>query len=223
MTTYNVSSIAAANQLSLKPGDIVAFAAGGTYTGTLNLTGSGTASAPITITSYGAGAKPVINAAGADYGINTTGSYYSIDGLHVENAFQAGVEIANSSGHNTIQNMEINGSGDGVALVGRNNLVTHNYIHDGTMIVNTPGGNDDYGANGVVIFASNNEVSFNDFTRLQAPSYDYGKDGGSVEVYAENWEGDANITNLSIHDNMSTSNNGFMEVGGDPGTSSRTS
>ncbi len=46
------------------------------------------------------------------------------------------------------------------------------------MINNTPGGVDDYGAVGVVLANSNNEVSYNRFIDCKAASYDFGVDGG---------------------------------------------
>lgn len=45
----------------LQPGTSVAFKRGDVFTGTLVLTASGTASAPITLTAYGSGANPVLN------------------------------------------------------------------------------------------------------------------------------------------------------------------
>ena len=75
------------------------------------------------------------------------------------------------------------------------------------MVVNTPGGNDDYGAIGVGLFGSNNEVSYNIMEYCKAASYDYGTDGGALE-----WFGYAD--NNYVHHNIAKENNGFFEVGG---------
>src|SRR4051812_36948298 len=45
----------------LAAGDIVSFKSGEVFDGTILLTKSGTSNSPITFTSYGAGAKPVIS------------------------------------------------------------------------------------------------------------------------------------------------------------------
>jgi hypothetical protein len=95
----------------------------------------------------------------------------------------------------------------GVVLFGTNSLVTQNYFHDGTMVVNTPGGTDDYGANGLVVLNSNHEVSYNLGERLQAPSYDFGNDGGFLELYGT-------ISNVSVHHNVIRDSNGVSEQAG---------
>ena len=46
---------------NLKPGDLVLFKRGDTFFGTITISASGTASAPIVLGAYGTGNKPVIN------------------------------------------------------------------------------------------------------------------------------------------------------------------
>lgn len=58
-----IKSIAKANQLILKPGDVLSFKNGDTFNGQLNIKQSGTSAAPITISAYGSGDKPVISGA----------------------------------------------------------------------------------------------------------------------------------------------------------------
>ena len=57
------ASIAKVNSLALLPGQTVAFKSGDEWHEMLNITRSGTANAPITYTSYGAGTQPIISAA----------------------------------------------------------------------------------------------------------------------------------------------------------------
>jgi hypothetical protein len=97
--------------------------------------------------------------------------------------------------------------GTGVTVQGQYNLVTHNYLHDLIMIRNTSGGNDDYGAVGVWLYNANNEISYNRMVNCIATSYDYGVDGGAVELYG-------NADNTYIHHNWATGCKGFIEVGG---------
>jgi len=58
-------TIAKLNTIVLKPGDKILFKRGDTFRGQLNIKQSGTASKPITITSYGNGALPIIS--GSEY------------------------------------------------------------------------------------------------------------------------------------------------------------
>ena len=75
------------------------------------------------------------------------------------------------------------------------------------MIVNTPGGDDDYGAVCFWLNAANNEVSYNRGINCKAPSFDYVYDGGFVEVSKQG-------TNSYIHHNYAENTNGFIELGG---------
>ncbi|MCS6917683.1 MAG: right-handed parallel beta-helix repeat-containing protein [Chitinophagales bacterium] len=54
-------TLARASQQAFQPGDSLLLESGGVYRGTLWLHGSGTAAAPIVISSYGAGSKPLIS------------------------------------------------------------------------------------------------------------------------------------------------------------------
>lgn len=85
-------------------------------------------------------------------------------------------------------------------------------MHDLHLVRNTPGGDDDYGANGVFIEANNIKVLHNRFENCIAPSYDYGTDGGTIEIWS-------NCSNIEIAYNFSKRNNGFMEIGGRAGDS----
>jgi hypothetical protein len=82
------------------------------------------------------------------------------------------------------------------------------------MIVNTPGGNDDYGAVCFWLYAGNNEISYNRGINCRAPSYDYGYDGGFVEIFDQ---GD----NTYVHHNYAENTNGFIELGARAGGSAQ--
>lgn len=53
-------TLTALNLLTIQPGEIVALKSGDTFAGTINVSNSGTSGNPITYTSYGSGAKPII-------------------------------------------------------------------------------------------------------------------------------------------------------------------
>jgi hypothetical protein len=109
--------------------------------------------------------------------------------------------------HNVVSNTEITASGTGVTSNGQYNLITHNNVHDLKMIVNTAGGDDDYGAVCFWLAGPNNEVSYNRGVNCRAPSSDYGYDGGFVEVWKQ---GD----NTYVHHNLADNTSGFFEIGG---------
>ena len=64
----------------------------------------------------------------------------------------------------------------------------------------------DYGAVCFWVQAGNNEISYNRGINCRASSYDFGYDGGFVEV----WE---NGDNSYIHHNYAQNTNGFFELG----------
>jgi hypothetical protein len=76
------------------------------------------------------------------------------------------------------------------------------------MVVNTSNVyDDDYGANGFIVGSPNNEISYNTIWNCFASSYDYGSDGGAIELYG-------NTNGTYIHHNYAYENDVFLEVGG---------
>ena len=195
----------------LAPGSVVHFKRDSVWTGSLLIQDSGQPDNPIVFTTYGSGERPVLLNPG-DANLRTKGilidaDWVVVEGLLIRDVFHAGIHVLRNSDHNIIRDVEVTQAGFGVLIEGRYNLVTHNDIHDLHMVNNTPGGSDDYGAVGVSIENSFNEISYNRFVNCLASSYDYGKDGGAVE-----WWGEAD--GVSIHHNWASGNDGFLEVGG---------
>ncbi|TDU03466.1 alpha-galactosidase-like protein [Streptomyces sp. 846.5] len=94
-------SLAKVNAQTFRPGDRVLFKDGGTWTGQLALHGSGRAGAPITVATYGTGAKPVIAGNGTAVSAVLLSNEHDItvDGLEVTNSsgdgsWRNGVEVA---------------------------------------------------------------------------------------------------------------------------------
>ena len=202
-------SIAKVNASAFSPGDSICFKKGETWTGQLDIRHSGTRERPITFTSFGVGAKPVIQNPGIQYGsaIAITGDWIVVDGFMVRQTHEAGIAIKKGADHNIVRNNEATLTGMGIGVRGRYNLIVNNYSHDLTMITNTPGGDDDYGAVGIWLFASNNEVAYNKMLNCSAPSHDYGRDGGMVEFYGD-------VDSCYVHHNWGENCNGAFEVGG---------
>ncbi|WP_435974665.1 right-handed parallel beta-helix repeat-containing protein [Streptomyces sp. Qhu_M48] len=97
-------SVAQANAKTYAPGDTLAFASGTTCTGALAPRGSGTASAPITLTSHGTGALPVIDGGGAPDAVSLTNQdHWRISNLRLTNpaatlARRTGLRISATDG-----------------------------------------------------------------------------------------------------------------------------
>lgn len=74
--------------VTFQPGDAILFKAGGSWTGTLSLHGSGTSGNPITVGRYGSGAKPLLQGAGAVTNVVELidVSYWEIADLEITNA-----------------------------------------------------------------------------------------------------------------------------------------
>jgi hypothetical protein len=208
-----LKSLKKVNQLDLKPGDGVNFAKGSTFNGELDVKHSGTKDKPIVYRSYGTGNAPVFKNSGDGWkvAVNVTGSHNVLDGLKLQDA-TIGVQFADGADNNTLQNSEATNVGRGVDVEGDGNNINSNYFHDLKMVINTVGGNDDNGANGVVIHSSNTTIENNRFERNIASSHDYGQDGGAVEIYA--FKNKA-INNTVIRGNTVSDSDGFIEVGAD--------
>ena len=205
-------SLAAITSRKFNPGTIISFKRGSSYTGTFNIDDSGTASSPIVFTAYGSGASPVFQNPGSNTNktraITVNADYIIIENLKVTNTQDAGVYINNGSDYVTVRNMEISNTGIGVTMRGASDKVLNNHIHDLHMVNNTVGGDDDYGANGILVSGTsiNGEIAYNRFINCKATSYDYGVDGGTIEYYGT-------ISGYNIHHNYAENNQGFLEIG----------
>ena len=110
---------------------------------------------------------------------------------------------------------DIAGTGTGVYFNGggKGALVADNRIHDNDVLIrNTPGDNDDYGANGIT-FANVSALpgalaTRNVITGNSGPSADYRYDGGAFEIY--------NSSNLQIVANTIANNENVLETGTSP-------
>ncbi|MDB5105911.1 MAG: hemolysin-type calcium-binding region [Fibrobacteres bacterium] len=200
-----------ANKAVLKPGDSLLFKCGGQWQGQLDLRASGVEGDPVTVGAYGAGDAPLFTNPdkGSANAIDVSGDWNVVTGLRVRDVLMVGINVGLGSEHNVFRKVEASGCGLGMYIAGRYNLVTESHFHDLHTMVNTPGGNDDNGAVGVVIANSDIEVSYGLFVNCIGPSYDYVVDGGAVEIWAER-----DVRNVHIHHNRVRRCCGFFEVGG---------
>jgi len=195
---------------NFSPGDTVCFLRNTEWTGGIIIKSSGTESKPVVYTAYGSGPAPVIKNPGVEgaVAISIKADWVVVENFMVRECHTSGITINKGAGHNIIRNNEATGVGAGIVVMGSHNLITRNYAHDLTMVVNNPGGDDDYGAVGVTLeFSSDNEVSYNRMINCKAPSLDYGYDGGVVEFYGD-------VDSCYVHHNWGENCEGSFEVGG---------
>lgn len=121
-------SLSKVNGTPLSAGDHVLLKAGDTWMNEyLDLTGSGTATAPIVVDSYGSGSKPVINfgstSVGSDaFGVRiTNGSYWDVNGLEITSGEQSAAVERNGI-------LVVGDSSSSAALAHIH--ITNNDIHD---------------------------------------------------------------------------------------------
>ena len=209
-----------AGTVGLLPGDSVLFKRGQILSGRLIVYACGTALAPIVYSAYGVGNMPELTYSASDIITITNRQYIVIDGLKIIDKTMSltdhtiiakisyGITLQNSP-YCTIKNCEITLVGVAIAVQEGSDFttITSNYLHNLRAVRNTVGGDDDYGANAMVIGTSNNTISNNRLEDCWATSYDYGYDGGAVEFFG------TTISDNKILYNTALNCNGFLEIG----------
>ncbi len=200
----------------LGAGTTVALERGCVWPAPLELRGDGTASRPIVLESYGTGPDPIVTGAavpGTAGLIRLLGAYQTIRDLHVTAGRGAGVEIRGP--HGAVRDVVVDRAGIGVLFAARSGSASGVQVRDLRMVVDTAGGDDDYGAVGFNVQAADVEIARSSCSNCRATSHDYGFDGGFAEIW--NY-GDS----LDIHDNVGRNTDGILEIGGDqPDASAR--
>ena len=215
-TTADVNN----NNYLLKPGDTVFFKRGGVYSGSLYCDKSGTAALPIVYTAYGTGNMPELTHTTTNVIVIYFRQFIVIDGLKIIDKTMdpnnPGITakigygiIINNAPFNKIKNCDISLVGIGIDVADGSNFteITNNYIHDLRIVKNTnDGGEDDFGANGVLVGSFSNSIMYNKFERCWAYSYDFGRDGGAIEFF------NTNMNENKIMYNVANECIGFLEV-----------
>jgi hypothetical protein len=198
-----------ANRTTLAPGDQLLLARGSRFSDRLLVAASGTPGAPILISAYGAvGNTPVIQSTPTDGPcVTLDGSHVTMTYLDVHNcAGLGGVLIRGDSvvvSHNIVSN---NTTGIEVYPDSADaRILDNDIVNNNRMIKNTPGGDDDHGAFGILLQGLRTEVAGNRISGSAAFSHDYGLDGGAVEIYG----GRQNV----VHHNLAVDNVAFAELG----------
>jgi len=185
-------------QSNVVNGDIVLFAKGSKFSGTLNLSNKNN----IYFGVYGTGADPLFWGTGSQiqslielntctnitfYGWNISDTTISFTDRKIQAKIQYVFIFRSSSTGCTIRKCRMDRMGYGAYIPPFNNGNTMDSCDIGNlrMIRNTPGGDDDYGGVPIQLSSRNNVVTNNYFHDCYAVSYDYGFDGGGVEFFEE--------------------------------------
>jgi hypothetical protein len=202
-------SLEKVNDADLKPGDTVSLKRGGSWSGSLTLSASGTRARPITVRAHGKGAAPRISGLDANC-VVVSGHHWRVSGLRASGCQWAGFEVGGD--HNVLAGVQADRNITGVWVTpsGRRNVIRDSRIFgNDRMSVNDEGGDDDSGAFGVLLNGDDNLVTGNSISGSYAKSKDYLTDGAAVEIY----NGDRNrITHNRAHDNET-----FTELGATKG------
>jgi hypothetical protein len=223
------ATLAKASGRTYAPGDQILFACGCTFTGQLYTSGSGTSGNPITINSYGSGAKPIIQANGTKH--NTlyfyNQQYWEIYNLEVTN--NAGTAASNLA---DLRAIGIQGQDAGTL----NHYVIENcYIHNVTGWVKWIGGSTSGNSTGItfatgwdaskmtggIVFwittSTNVKTNFNDITIENNQI----ENCSMVGVTLKQWDGtdgwairtSATDSNWTPHTNVTIKGNYFTQNG----------
>jgi hypothetical protein len=201
-------SLAKVTSRTFAPGTTIRLRRGSWFSKGFELAESGRAGAPITVSTYGSGARPVVSGGGAHGAcILLSGSYLVLDNVSAARCGYSGIGV--SGDHNTVRSAYVYGHATGVYVKDGSDYGTYtsNTLVDNNIEnVNTPSpGGDDSGSFGFLIHGDRNLFSGNTVKGSIARSYDWVWDGGAFEIY----DGDYN----TITGNLAIDDNNFSELG----------
>ena len=192
-----------ASEVTYRPGDRLLLRSGGTFRGTLTIGGTGTAAAPVRISSYGKGPRPVVTAGRC---VQVEAPFVTVTGLSASGCRVSGVRLA--AAHGTVAGVTTTHNRTGVEIgpgATGSQVVHSRFVNNDRMRPHTPGPDDDSGANGIVVYGDGVTIAHNYFRGQSAPSPDYGRDGSAVEVYGAH--------GVDVHHNTSVGDVTFTELG----------
>ncbi|MFI6793206.1 hypothetical protein ACIBG4_38360 [Nonomuraea sp. NPDC050383] len=207
-------SLAAASAAPLVPGSKLLLKRGGSWSGQLAVSASGTAEAPIVVDAYGTGAAPILMG-DSEACVDLRGSHIEVYNLQVGvnrdegRCSWAGIKVGGSD--NVVERNLITGAAAGVYIetgarytaVTANDFVDNNHMSKLTPTDEDP--NDDSGAFAMLVQGDDSNIGWNTITGSVAFSYDYVFDGAAVEIFM----GSRN----RVHHNLAIDNDTFTELG----------
>lgn len=208
--------------VKLGTGDVVHFKRGSSFSGSLQINGSGRESKPILLTAYGEGELPKFtnpttrDASGnalilnGDYIIVENLHFHDTPGEHVSGMLimtqLAALRIAHGADHCIVRNCEFIKTGQGIMSAGEHTLITKNYL-DGPSYALWRTAESSWGPMGIHLNIGNQEVSYNVIKNFGTKDSPWGSDGGAIEIDCGNYH----KKNIYIHHNYSEGNAGFLE------------
>lgn len=229
-------SFARLQKVRLQPGDSVCFRRGSVFSGKLVIAGSGMQDKYIVLTDYGNASDPspsFTNPVFADgnYGncIRVEGSWVIVEDLSFFGTAayspveydgkgwvvweMGAIHLSRSAEHCIVRHNEIRDCVAGIRSNGAFALIGHNYIHDCNRVLKEW----NWGPLGIWMGADHQEVCCNRIVNYSAVdphigwgpnSYGGGADGGALEIDDARYD----KSDISIHDNETRDNQGFLEV-----------
>ncbi|HEY4289231.1 MAG TPA: DUF4838 domain-containing protein [Puia sp.] len=229
-------SFAPLQRVRLHPGDSVRFRRGSLFSGRLVIADSGTRGKHIVLTDYGPASAPAPMFTNPIFTDGTYGNCIRLGGSWViveQLAFSGtaayspveykgdgwvewemgAIHIDRQAEHCIIRNNEIRDCVAGIRSNGAYALIEHNYIHDCNRVLKEW----NWGPLGIWLGADHQEVCYNriiDYSAVDPRigwgpnAYGSGADGGALEIDDARYD----KTDISIHDNETRDNQGFLEV-----------
>lgn len=203
-TPWKSLSAVQSNMNVFQPGDFIFFKKGDTFTGHLTITKQGTIGSPITFSTYGTGADPVMKNVGEETfqlgAYNNGGGYITIDGFNfTDTTFdvndkinhapcETGIRLGYFPDYKKtgciIKNCKFSNIGSAVVITGNETIVENCDVRNMKNVVNTTSPNyEDYGANPFTITGDDNIIQDNYISGGWAESLDFGFNGGAFEMF----------------------------------------
>ena len=205
-------SLAKVNGSDFGPDDQILFKRGGSWSGTLELSSSGSTDHPIVVGAYGSGALPKIGGPVLNC-VYVTGSDIFIGDLRASGCNWAGFELGGSG--IVLDTVQADNNVVGVSIRDEsswNEIRWSTLVDNNKMSVDDPAPDNDSGAFGVLVNGDDNKIHHNTISGSFHTSHDYGYDGAAVEIF----NGDRN----HIEYNKTANNDTFTELGHESGKTS---
>lgn len=185
--------------IKITSGSTIYIRRGSTYSGNLNLNN-------VSVQTYGCGPRVVVNG-------SLTVSKSAIEGLHAKPSSGSAINVQSGS---TVRDCEADGSvctksAMGIMVMGEDNRIIGNYVHDFSVSQSGSSANNSGGAEGIMVMASNNEIAFNSVVNCQSVNTTLGGfEGGCLEIVNGKGAGQT-IHNVSFHHNYCEKSVGLFE------------
>jgi len=223
-------------RVRLEPGDTVYFRRGSIFHGRLVIADSGMRGRPLVLTAYGLCSdpaplftNPVFSDGSFGNCIRVAGSWVVVEHLALRGTAayspveytgagwvvweMGAIHLERRAEHCIVRNNEITDCVAGIRSNGAYALIEHNYIHDCNRVLKEW----NWGPLGIWLGADHQEVCYNIIVNYSAVdarigwgpnAYGSGADGGALEIDDARYP----KTDISIHDNETRNNQGFLEV-----------